>query len=161
MSKIDLTRFDFRALRFLKSEDVEIMTAEEVGQFVLLMCHAWLGGKDASLPNNPTLLAKYARCERVSDAVMREWNEGPAGRLYNETLSEEWDAAVSRSVHGHARGGCSLEQGKIPYQYLRECTCNARAFPKQCTYRCTTNGQAKPSQSNQAEEEYASCDPER
>lgn len=100
MSKLDLTRFDFHALRFLKSEDVEMMTAGEVGQFVLLMCHAWLGGKAASLPNNPTLLAKYARCERVSDAVMREWKIGPDGRLYNETLSEEWDAAVGRSVHG-------------------------------------------------------------
>ena len=76
------------------------MTAEEVGQFVLLMCNAWLGGKAASLPNNATLLAKYARCERVSEAVMREWKEGQDGRLYNETLSEEWDAAVSRSAHG-------------------------------------------------------------
>ena len=100
MSKIDLTRFDFHALRFLKSEDVEIMTAEEVGQFVLLMCHAWLGGKAASLPNNPVLLAKYARCERVSEAVLKEWKVGPDGRLYNETLSEEWDAAVGRSAHG-------------------------------------------------------------
>ncbi len=99
MSKFDFTRFDFHALRFLKSEDVEIMTAEEVGQFLLLMIHAWLGGKAASLPNNPTLLAKYARCERVSEAVMGEWKEGPDNRLYNETLSEEWDAAVGRSAH--------------------------------------------------------------
>ena len=74
--------------------------AHEVGQFVLLMCHAWLGGKGASLPNNPVLLAKYARCERVSEAVMREWKAGPDGRLFNETLSEEWDAAISRSAHG-------------------------------------------------------------
>jgi uncharacterized protein YdaU (DUF1376 family) len=100
VSKVDITRFDFHALRFLKSEDVEIMTAEEVGQFLLLMIHAWLGGKAASLPNNPTLLAKYARCKQVSEAVMREWKEGPDGRLYNETLSEEWDAAVGRSAHG-------------------------------------------------------------
>jgi hypothetical protein len=81
VTAIDLTRFDFHALRFLKSEDVELMTAEEVGQFVLLMCNAWLGGKAASLPNNAALLAKYARCERVSDAVMGEWKEGPDGRL--------------------------------------------------------------------------------
>jgi uncharacterized protein YdaU (DUF1376 family) len=100
MSTIDLTRFDFNALRFLKSEDVELMTAEEVGQLVLLKCNAWLGGKAASLPNNEALLAKYARCERVSEAVMREWKEGSDGRLYNETLSEEWNAAVSRSAHG-------------------------------------------------------------
>jgi uncharacterized protein YdaU (DUF1376 family) len=96
----DLTRFDFNALRFLKSEHVEMLTAEEVGQLVLLKCNAWLGGKNASLPNNPTLLAKYARCERVSEAVLREWKEGPDGRLYNKTLSEEWDAAMQRSAHG-------------------------------------------------------------
>lgn len=98
--KADLTRFDFNALRFLKSEDVEVMTAEEVGQSVLLMCHAWLGGKNASLSNNQILLAKYARCKRVSDAVMRQWRESPDGRLYNEMLSEEWSAAMQRSSHG-------------------------------------------------------------
>jgi uncharacterized protein YdaU (DUF1376 family) len=76
------------------------MSAEEVGQYVLLMCHAWLGGKNASLPNNPILLARYARCEHVSDTVMHEWNEGADGRLYNDTLSEEWTAAIGRSAHG-------------------------------------------------------------
>jgi hypothetical protein len=65
MSKIDLTRFDFRALRFLKSEDVEIMTAEEVGQFVLLMCHAWLGGKSCQ-PSQQSDTAGEVRPVRAS-----------------------------------------------------------------------------------------------
>lgn len=150
--KADLTRFDFRALRFLKSEDIEAMTAEEVGQFVLLMCHAWLGGKNASLPNNPILLAKYARCERVSDAVMREWRQGPDGRLYNETLSEEWDAAVGRSAHGAK--AAAARWSKV------ESSTDAQALPEHSPSNALAvegavakSNQAKPSQSKTSSSE--------
>lgn len=73
------------------------MTGEEVGQYILLMCKAWMGGKNASLPNNPKLLATYARSEKVSDLVMSKWTRGSDGRLYNERLSEEWAIASGRS----------------------------------------------------------------
>jgi uncharacterized protein YdaU (DUF1376 family) len=126
--RTDLTRFDFRALRFLKSEDVELMAAEEVGQFVLLMCHAWLGGKNASLPNNPILLAKYARSEQVSDVVMREWKEGLDGRLYNETLSEEWEAAVGRSAHGTRAATARWSKEESPASSHQD----APAMPEHC-----------------------------
>jgi hypothetical protein len=145
MGKIDLTRFDFHALRFLKSENVEIMTAEEVGQFVLLMCHAWLGGKAASLPNNPTLVSKYARCERVSEAVMREWKVGQDGRLYNETLSEEWDAAVGRSVHGMRGAAARWTKKNTP----ANADGSAPAMPEHCHRNALLNAppMVKPNQS--------------
>lgn len=146
MTAIDLTRFDFHALRFLKSEDVELMTAEEVGQFVLLMCNAWLGGKAASLPNNPALLAKYARCERVSEVVMREWKEGRDGRLYNETLSEEWGAAVSRSAHGMR--GAAARWNKV--QSTGNAHENAPAMPEHSPSNAGVDAPplVKPTQSN-------------
>jgi uncharacterized protein YdaU (DUF1376 family) len=153
----DLTRFDFHALRFLKSEDVEVMTAEEVGQFVLLMCHAWLGGKNASLPNNPALLAKYVRCERVSDAVIREWTEGPDGRLYNATLSEEWDAAVSRSAHGAKAAAARWKR--------EQSSGNTPAMPEQCPSIPLAAGgaiakpsQSKPSQSETSRASHGVCE---
>lgn len=87
----------------MESENVKSMTAEEVGQYVLLLCAAWLGAKDATLPNNPVYLARTARCEygeTVSPIVMErfhivttEWGD----RLQNDTLFGEWTRAVQRS----------------------------------------------------------------
>jgi uncharacterized protein YdaU (DUF1376 family) len=144
MSNVDYTRFDFHALRFLKSEAIEVMTAEEVGQFVLLMCHAWLGGKGASLPNNPKLLARYARCEEISEAVLAMWSEGEDGRLYNDTLSEEWAAVSERSGHGKRGADARWNKGKS--------ASNARDYAPAMPEHCPTNGQAVSNQikSNQA-----------
>lgn len=101
----DLTRFDFHAKKFYFSEHVQSMSAEEVGQYLLLMVAAWLGGKDASLPDNPVLLARYARVQNVSELVLKmfpivETEHGPRRR--NETLFEEWSAAIKRSEEGRA-----------------------------------------------------------
>jgi hypothetical protein len=102
--------------------------------------------KAASLPNNPTLLAKYARCERVSDAVMKEWNEGPDGRLYNETLSEEWDAAVGRSVHGMRGAAARWNKEKSPNNAHE----NAPTIPEHYPSNAPTDAppMVKPSQAN-------------
>jgi|ERR1700719_386525 len=135
MAKLDVTRFDFYALRFMESESVQKMTAEECGQFVLLMCKAWLGGKAASLPNDPELLAKYVRCETVSPRVMAEWPEGDDGRLYNETLSEEWAAVISRAEHG--RVAAEKRWDKVPN--------TTAAQSAQATHKVPSS-QAKPSQ---------------
>jgi uncharacterized protein YdaU (DUF1376 family) len=134
MSTIDYTRFDFHALRFLKSEAIETMSAGEVGQFVLLMCHAWLGGQAASLPNNPKLLARYARCKEVSEAVLALWHEGEGGRLYNDTLSEEWTAVLERSGHGKRGADARWNKGKS--------TGNARDNAPAVPEHSPTNGQA-------------------
>jgi uncharacterized protein YdaU (DUF1376 family) len=99
----DLTRFDFHVTRFLYSEDVQLMSAEEVGQYILLICHAWMAGKNASLPNNPSLLAKYARSEKVSPLVMSKWEESD-GRLYNRGLSREWKEANTRCLVASENG---------------------------------------------------------
>jgi uncharacterized protein YdaU (DUF1376 family) len=97
-TSIEITRFDFHVVRFMESETVQKMTDAEVGQYILLLCKAWLGNKNASLPNDPKLLAIYARTEQVSDLVMSKWAVGTDGRLYNERLSEEWAAVMGRSA---------------------------------------------------------------
>lgn len=75
------------------------MSNEEVGQYTFLLCEAWLSGKDASLPDNPEVLARKARCRKVSDKVLAQFpvvqtTYGP--RRQNETLYSEWRAATSR-----------------------------------------------------------------
>ncbi len=99
MKPFRLTRFDFDAADFLASEDVAAMTAAEVGQYVLLLCAAWLGGKDATLPNDHRTLARLARATtgRVSPVVMRKFISTGRGRLGNLRLSAEWKAACARA----------------------------------------------------------------
>jgi uncharacterized protein YdaU (DUF1376 family) len=99
----ELTRFDFHVNRFLNSEDVENMTAEEVGQYILLLCHSFVKGREASLPDDDVVFARYARVEKVSDLVMKkfpvvetEW--GPRRR--NNPLYEEYLRAKARSEGG-------------------------------------------------------------
>lgn len=103
----DLTRFDFHVHRFMDSEDVEAMSAEEVGQYILLMCHAWKKGKAASLPDDTDLLSKYARVKKLSDRVLNkfpvietEW--GPRRR--NSVLYGEWVMASERSATASEMG---------------------------------------------------------
>lgn len=102
----DLTRFDFHAKKFVHSEAVQEMDASEVGQYILLLCEAWLVGKDASLPDSPKYLARTARVEQLSPAVLAcfpvvetEWGQ----RRRNETLYNEWLGAVNRSDNGRAK----------------------------------------------------------
>jgi len=100
---VDLTRFDFHAKRFYFSESVRAMSAEEVGQYMLLLIEAWMGGKDTTLPNNHVYLAQLARVKEVSSLVMSQFHlvETQWGQRYqNETLFEEWMVANQRSDNG-------------------------------------------------------------
>lgn len=95
----DFTRFDFNAHDFLNSETVESMTNEEVGQYILLLSKSWLIAKGASLPDDLELLAKYARCQKVSTRVLSRFPvvETEFGtRRRNEVLYNEWVKTVSR-----------------------------------------------------------------
>jgi hypothetical protein len=45
---------------FMSSPDVELMTAEEIGSYFLLLQRAWLSGENCTLPNDPARLARLA-----------------------------------------------------------------------------------------------------
>lgn len=102
--ELRLTRFDFDAADFLASEDVAAMTAREVGQYVLLLAHAWVGGKDCTLPNDPKVLAKLARAPRgVSKRVMSKFANTVGHRLHNPRLTKEWKDALVRAQRRHEK----------------------------------------------------------
>jgi hypothetical protein len=115
----DLTRFDFNAYNFLNSETVEVMTDAEIGQYVLLLVKSWVLAKDASLPDDLELLAKWAHCKRVSDRVLLkfpvvETEFGPRRR--NSVLFFEWLRTLERhesAVELGRRGGMSTSINKI------------------------------------------------
>jgi uncharacterized protein YdaU (DUF1376 family) len=103
----DLTRFDFHALRFNKSEQVQGMSASEVGQYILLLVEAWLIGKDASLPDDPQLLARLARVDKVSDRVLNQFpivSTEFGQRRQNPTLYSEWAIAKERTALASRNG---------------------------------------------------------
>lgn len=85
---------------FMSSPDVQIMTAEECGCYFFLLQHSWLGGEDATLPNDPDRLAKLGRVAKVSDIVLSKFKLDKNGRFYNPRLLDEWKEALKRSKDG-------------------------------------------------------------
>src|SRR5712664_1412161 len=136
-----LTRFDFDAAEFLASEDVAAMTAAEVGQYVLLLCAAWLGGKDATLPNDPRTLARLARATsgRVSPVVMRKFISTGEGRLLNLRLSEEWKAACARA---------KVRSEKAQKAATKRWSESAQSMPQALLERCSDRAPEMPSSSS-------------
>jgi uncharacterized protein YdaU (DUF1376 family) len=141
MSPFRLTRFDFDAAAFLASEDVAAMTAAEVGQLVLLFCAAWLGGKDATLSNDPRTLARLARATtgRVSPVVMRKFISTAEGRLFNPRLLEEWKAACARAQVRHQ---------KAQKAATKRWNVSAPSMPQASTETCPEHRPAMPSSSS-------------
>lgn len=111
----DFTRFDFHVVRFMYSETVKQMSAEEVGQYILLLCDAWIMGKEVTLPNDHKYLARVARVDKVSPLVLSKFEkvEMECGtRLRNPALYKEWQATMKRSESAR-------ERGKIGNEVLR------------------------------------------
>jgi uncharacterized protein YdaU (DUF1376 family) len=103
----DLTRFDFHVVRFMNSETVERMSCEEVGQYVLLLCKAWLLGKEASLPDDLPYLAKQARSRKLSPLVLEKFpiiQTSEGSRRRNDILYGEWLLARDRQASASERG---------------------------------------------------------
>lgn len=92
----DLTRFDFHALKFTRSFSIRQMSNEEIGQYILLLSEAWLGGKDTALPDNLEVLSSLARCKKISEKVLAMFPAVEPGVRRNETLYGEWMATKER-----------------------------------------------------------------
>lgn len=157
MKSFRLTRFDFDAADFLADEEIAAMTAAEVGQLVLLLCSAWLGGKDATLPNDPRTLARFARATigRVSPAVMCKFISTAQGRLSNPRLSAEWKAACARA---------QVRQEKALKAATKRWSEDAPSMPQASTGTCSEHQPGMPSSSspipfpNQEDDDHQSDD---
>lgn len=104
---MDLTKFDLNAHNFWNSENVEAMTDAEVGQYILLLVKSWLLAKDASLPDDLPLLAKWAHCKAVSAKVLARFpviKTSDGRRRQNKVLYDEWLRAVARTSYASENG---------------------------------------------------------
>lgn len=96
--------FQFYPRDFMADRAVSAMTPEELGGYILLMCHAW--ESDGKLPNDDEMLARLSRlgdrwpaCERMVRAAFL--NEGD--HLLQKRMAQERKAQALR--HEQARKG--------------------------------------------------------
>ena len=88
--------FNFYVDDFSSDGNVEAMTTEEVGAYILLLCKAWREEPTASLPNDDRTLARWARLtgaqwEANKAAVLRPFSLRADGRLYQKRLRKEYE----------------------------------------------------------------------
>lgn len=113
--KPDLTYFRFNAMRWFMSESVRAMTTLEKGQYIELMVHSWLKGRNATLPVSTKELAKLAGVKKLSKTVLAMFpivNDPLYGRRRrNETIQEEWVEIEKRVDEGRANSRKRWEKG--------------------------------------------------
>lgn len=102
--------FSLYANDWLGSQRIAVMSPEEEGAYIRLLCYAW-GDPDCSLPDDDNILATLSRLgERwfngCSTNVKRCFNEHPEkpGRIYNPRLLEERKKQQHRSLKAKESG---------------------------------------------------------
>lgn len=85
--------FQFYPRDFASDGDVEAMSTEEVGAYILLLCKAWFEDPTGSLPNDHRTLARWARVpesrwKRIHDKVLKPFTLRDDGRLHQKRMQE-------------------------------------------------------------------------
>jgi uncharacterized protein YdaU (DUF1376 family) len=123
---------------FAADSKVELMSTEEVGAYILLLCKAWLEEPAGSLPANDKVLARWARMDLerwlvVKFSVLSPFFVGTDGRWYQKRMLQEIDKlrkiSRSRSKAADARWSKPLEEGG-----QADAACKDDAKPMQVQY---------------------------
>lgn len=98
--------FPFYPADWLSSTDISLMTPEQEGAYLHLLCHAW-DSYDCGLPSDPKCLATLSRLgsrwTKVGWSVLEKF-EQREGRLYNPRQLREWQIAKGRSMANSING---------------------------------------------------------
>lgn len=91
--------FQFYPGDFLSSTKVSVMTLEQVGAYVRLLCHAWLQDETGTLPDDDASLAALSGLgsawDQHRDRVLAPFDR-KAGRLVQPRMVEEREAQKKR-----------------------------------------------------------------
>lgn len=92
--------FLFYPRDFASNGEVEAMTTEEVGAYILLLCKAWFQNPPASIPNNDAVLARWARLtpeawEKCKAGVLAAFTLGTDDRWHQTRLRKEFEKLQS------------------------------------------------------------------
>src|SRR5260221_6547451 len=113
-STIDFTKIDgffLDTVKLLGSELVVLSTGDEFKAAVLLWCHAWKQNPACSLPDDPRILAGFARVtparwRKLGPMALRGFVKCADGRLYHTVLAADavraWEAVQRRRARTQA-----------------------------------------------------------
>lgn len=81
---------------FTSDGNVEAMTTEEVGAYILLLCKAWREDLPGTLPTNDRVLARWARLspdrwEVCKPAILAAFKVGPDNRYHQRRMRREFE----------------------------------------------------------------------
>jgi uncharacterized protein YdaU (DUF1376 family) len=88
--------FPFYVADFLSSPTVTMMTAEEVGGYLLLLCYAWQDPQGSLQPDDDSLRV-LSRVKGDLSRIKSCFTE-KKGRLYNKRLTQELEKAKEKSA---------------------------------------------------------------
>jgi len=137
--------FPFYPDAFTSDEVVEAMNTLEVGAYILLLCKAWKSDPPGSLPDDDTVLARYARLDpqvwsAAKPRVMAAFNLGKDSRWHQKRLRNEYALASQRirSLSERGKKGAS-KRWKTP---SIDASAIAEAMAEACNGQCSSNAQA-------------------
>jgi uncharacterized protein YdaU (DUF1376 family) len=155
--KPKLSRFDFDVFDFMMG--TSYMSATEIGQYMLLLCHEWADDKDCTLPDDDEKLARIARVEPqqcysittalpglVSPLVLEKFTKTEGGRLVNERLQKEWRAAKERQSVASDKANKRWDKTKNAKAMLQHSNGNADDMPisiSNSSTKCGSSGEGR------------------
>jgi uncharacterized protein YdaU (DUF1376 family) len=82
--------FPFYPKDFLSSLDVQMMSAEKVGAYILLLSNSWIQEDQCYLPDDDELLRKICRIKKekwgkIKDKILKKFNKKD-GKIYSKKL---------------------------------------------------------------------------
>lgn len=100
--------FPFYVKDFAADDKVESMSTEQVGAYTLLLCKAWTQEPAGSVPDDDTVLAKWARLSlarwaKVKSGVMSAFHLA-SGRWHQKRMAAEFDKLASSLEKASERG---------------------------------------------------------
>lgn len=132
--------FPFYVPDFLSSPTVTMMSAEEVGGYVLLLCYAWQDPQ-GSLPADDDSLRVLSRLKGDLSRIKSCFTE-KKGRLYNKRLSQELDKVKEKS--DAAKRSAALRWHNEG---------NANALRRQCSSQSESQSQSESELQSESESE--------
>ena len=122
--------FPFYVPDFLSSPTVTMMSAEEVGGYILLLCYAWQD-PNGSLPCDDDSLRVLSRVKGDLSRIKSCFQE-KKGRLYNKRLTQELEKVKGKSVS--AKQSASMRWHSEG---------NANALRRQCSSQSESQSQSQ------------------
>lgn len=130
--------FQFYPADFMSDELVQIMSNEEVGVYIRMLCHDWING---GLPDDSARLLRLFNCDQAVLEICLSTFTEKGGRLFNNRLTKERkkQARYRQKQSKNAQTRWGQRDKPVPPHSHR----NAKTMPAQCS--STSSSSSSPS----------------